>query len=192
MKPLWRRKGFWIRVLVISVLFYIFYSINVSWCITALVVSFVFGHCVTWILVEWMHCRFGITPEWIASNFDFGLAAFPRSLLGIIEQLFFMVLVAADVSGVATGMMTWILIKMVSNWNLISQGAPPKIPILYEKSDIRKARLRRLGYSGMLGTLVSLFFASLGGLIWKKQFCLIKFIWEMWGCLVIFLRQIWG
>lgn len=189
MKPLWRRKGFWIRVSVISVLCYIFCSFSVPWYITGLVVSLGFGHCVTWILVEWMHYRFGITPEWIASNFDFGLAAFPRSLLGIIEQLFFMVLIAADVSGVATGMLTWIFVKMASNWNLFYQagsGEPSDIKS-YETPNVRKARLRRLGYSGMLGTLVSLFFASLGGLIWREQFCLINFIRQNVGWLTPWL-----
>jgi len=64
---------------------------------------------------------------------------------GIIERVFFTVVVAFDVSGTATAMMGWIAIKMAAVWN-VSQ---PRAATIFTA----------------LGGLMSMFFALTGGLI---------------------------
>jgi hypothetical protein len=67
------------------------------------------------------------------------------------------------VPGVATGMMTWLLIKAVSNWTLLYPLTKPED----ENENKRRAKLRTLTYSTLLGSLMSLLFAVIGGLICK-------------------------
>lgn len=72
-------------------------------------------------------------------------------LLGILERIFFSVLVAFGVSGVATAMTIWIGTKMATGWNRIAGGGD--------------TWRRMLAFNGLISSLVSLFFAVVGGLI---------------------------
>jgi len=84
------------------------------------------------------------TPPWSIGT------GVPSWLTGTIERLFFTVAVAFDLSGVATAMMTWMLIKLAANWN--RPTAPPD-PV------------GALALSAALGGLASMFFAMTGGMI---------------------------
>jgi hypothetical protein len=73
-------------------------------------------------------------------------------LLGSIERLFFTTLVAFNVSGTATAMIAWIAIKMATDWQrILPRGA--------------KLWVRSLAFSALLGNMISLLFALIGGLI---------------------------
>ena len=64
---------------------------------------------------------------------------------------FFAVAVAVNLSGVATAMLVWITVKLVTSWNRPGQ-----------KETIR---LRKGAYTALLGSLLSMLFALGGGLI---------------------------
>lgn len=138
-----------------------------------LVVSLLIGHFVTGEFVDLVRSHYRIDEKWIDENFDYGLPNLPRWVIGPLERLFFTLLVAFNVSGVATGMMIWLLVKMVSNWNLLIPplvGENRNLKTDEEKKrekeqDMHRAMLRRYTWSGFLGTLMSLLFALLGGLI---------------------------
>jgi len=73
-------------------------------------------------------------------------------LVGSIERLFFTILVAFNVSGTATAMIAWIAIKMATDWQrILPRGA--------------KLTVRSLAFSALLGNMISLLFALIGGLI---------------------------
>ena len=75
----------------------------------------------------------------------------PSWILGLVEGTFFTVAVAFDLSGVVIAMVGWITTKMAAHWN--APSAPTQLNI---------AAVR---FSSLLGSMVSLFFAMLGGLI---------------------------
>jgi hypothetical protein len=72
----------------------------------------------------------------------------PASLVGVIERLFFTVVVAYDVSGSVTAMVAWCAVKMATNW------------------DTKDAKMW-LPFPGtsLLGSFASMLFALAGGLI---------------------------
>lgn len=72
----------------------------------------------------------------------------PPSLTGLIERLFFTMMVATDISGTAVAMITWIFAKMVTNWNRLGREVP-----------VSRA------FSALLAGLVSMLFALIGGMI---------------------------
>jgi len=76
----------------------------------------------------------------------------PDWLVGTVERLFFTILVAFDISGTATAMIGWVTIKMLTDWHRIL------------KPDAGVG-LRSLAFSALLGNMISLFFALIGGLI---------------------------
>jgi hypothetical protein len=77
--------------------------------------------------------------------------------------------------------MTWLLIKMVSNWNRINPRGRPVIEptaefakqVLKAKQQYetpeQEAKLRIYAVSSLLGSLVSMLFALFGGLICRGQ-----------------------
>lgn len=74
----------------------------------------------------------------------------PSWLTGLVERLFFTLIIAFDVSGAAIAMIGWIALKLVPNWELyVKHGAANK-PLVW---------------SSLLGSLCSMFFALIGGLI---------------------------
>jgi hypothetical protein len=76
----------------------------------------------------------------------------PDWLVGTVERVFFTILVAFNISGTATAMIGWVTIKMLTDWHRIL------------KPDAGVG-LRSLAFSALLGNMISLFFALIGGLI---------------------------
>jgi hypothetical protein len=87
----------------------------------------------------------------------FGLEYFSPWITGTIERLFFTILVGFNVSGTATAMIGWISVKMGVDWLLVLK-------------DERKAKAwqRQLAFSALLGSIISLIFALIGGLMFSK------------------------
>ena len=72
--------------------------------------------------------------------------------LGVVESLFFTIGVAFDLSGIMMGMVGWAGAKMAAHWGRESTN--------HQVKNIETVRFLVLG-----GTMVSLLFAMLGGLI---------------------------
>jgi len=89
--------------------------------------------------------------------------AVPGWLTGLIERIFFGVLVAFNIPATAAGMLTWILIKMATDWHRI-------LPTTHETQNNQNLSYgpRSLAYSSLLAGIVSLFFALIGGLICRE------------------------
>jgi hypothetical protein len=84
-----------------------------------------------------------------------GLEYFSPQITGTIERLFFMILVAFNVSGTATAMVAWITVKMATDWLVVLK-------------DGKESWQRKLAFSALLGSMISLFFALIGGLICRR------------------------
>lgn len=81
----------------------------------------------------------------------------PAWLIGVVERTFFTLAVAYDISGAAVGMVAWITVKMVSSWNRPDRKAPSDDPEIAVQ----------LSTAALLASLVSMIFATAGGLIWR-------------------------
>ena len=81
----------------------------------------------------------------------------PAWLIGVVERTFFTLAVAYDISGSAVGMVAWITVKMVSSWNRPDRKAPSDDP----------ETAVQLSMAALLASLVSMIFATAGGLIWR-------------------------
>ena len=92
----------------------------------------------------------------LASSLPSGEAV-PGWLIGTVERTFFTLAVAYDLSGAAVGMIAWITVKMVSNWNRPDRKAPSDDPEITVQ----------LSMAALLASLVSLTFATIGGLLWR-------------------------
>ena len=119
-----------------------------------LLTSLLIGYVVTSLFVFFMRFRLdrlrterGITEPapW------HGVHDIPPWLMGGLERLFFTIAVAFNVPGAVTAMMAWLGLKMVTDWN--RPGGVSRDPAE--------------AMSGLLGGLVSMFFAMVGGLICK-------------------------
>ena len=75
----------------------------------------------------------------------------PGWVTGIVERLFFTILVAVDVQGIPTALVAWIGIKLATNWNHPDWRA--------------SASTRAFAFSALLAGLLSMLFAFLGGWI---------------------------
>lgn len=117
-------------------------EVVVRWLI-GLFVSLVVGWLVTSQFVQLVRARYKI--EYISGTSP----GVPASLTGLVERLFFTVVVAFDISGTVVAMIGWIAAKMVANWS--RQGTT------YEFAPG--------ALSALLGGMVSMLFALLGGLI---------------------------
>ena len=69
----------------------------------------------------------------------------------MVERTFFTVAVATELSGVTTAMIAWLALKFATNWNFAGMGAP--------------AATRGFAFSALLAGLVSMLFATIGGLV---------------------------
>lgn len=76
--------------------------------------------------------------------------------IGIIERIFFTVCTAFNLSGLVIGIIGWLTIKMASNHNLLN-------------GQERTSESRNLALSALLGGLISMLFAILGGLIARES-----------------------
>jgi len=131
------------------------------WWIGGLFVSLVIGQWLTRISLEWIRGKIKERAKEIDkikdSNFDdfYGIGYFPPWVTGTIERLFFTILVAFNVSGTATAMMVWISVKMATNWLIVIK-------------DEKEQWKRQMAFSALLGTMISLFFALIGGLMFHE------------------------
>lgn len=76
----------------------------------------------------------------------------PSWLVGLVERTFFTILVAFNVSATAVAMIAWVTVKMLYSWDIAWS----------ERGNIT---VRSLVLSALLGNLVSMLFALIGGLI---------------------------
>ena len=83
--------------------------------------------------------------------------AIPGWVTGLIERIFFGVLVAFNIQATGAGMLTWVLIKMATDWHRILPTD--------EGNAKSKYGPRSLAFASLLASIVSLFFALVGGLI---------------------------
>jgi len=74
--------------------------------------------------------------------------------IGVIERFFFTILVAFYLPGVATAIITWMLIKMATGWNRIQKGETWR---------------RMLSFQALLNSMFSLTFAVVAGLMANAQ-----------------------
>ena len=77
----------------------------------------------------------------------------PR-ITGTLERLFFALLVGFDVSGTAIAMILWVAVKMTTEW----------FTVIQEQKEAWKGQI---AFSALLGDVVSLLFALVGGLIFR-------------------------
>ena len=109
------------------------------------------GHFVTTMLLDWLRERVERVHPEEAVNWR-GPSIVPPEVTGLIERLFFTIIVAFDISGAAPGMMTWLAVKMLTHWNRVENNLPP---------------FSAGAFTALLAGLVSMFFALVGGLICK-------------------------
>src|SRR6266849_969211 len=119
-----------------------------AWTI-GLLFSLVIGNIVTWLFLKCLRCWMG-APE-PKPRLTAGSKGVPSWLTGMVERGFFTPLIALDVSGVSTAMIGWLAVKLATNWNH---------PDWKEKRDTRT-----YAFSALLGGLVSMLFAFVGGLV---------------------------
>jgi hypothetical protein len=131
------------------------------WWALGLFVSLIIGQWLTRLSLEWIRGKIKEKAKQIDKIEDkdfedfYGKEYFSPSVTGTIERLFFTVLVGFDVSGTATAMMVWTSAKMAANWLIVTK-------------DEKEQWKRQMAFSGLLGTMISLFIALIGGLIFRK------------------------
>lgn len=126
----------------------------VGWLVGLLGVSVVLGSICTWAAWRGLRAFFEATVqerEWVVPPEQTERIPIQPILIGILERIFFTVLVAFAVSGVATAMIVWVGAKMASGWNRIVGGG--------------ETWRRMLAFNGLMSSLISLLFAVVGGLI---------------------------
>lgn len=102
----------------------------------------------------------GVLREWVGVNSD-RRTRVPGWLTGLVERLFFTLVVAFEMNGAVPAMIGWITLKMVSNWNSPQGGDA--------KDEATWRALRNNRFSALIAGLVGVAFAMVGGLICKRQ-----------------------
>ena len=139
----------------------------IPWAL-GLLVSLVVGHFVTKTFLKKLRLQVGCSDEiWncfvrkydkqaqgdTSENFDVKFTS--GKLQGIIERVVFTAFVAFDLSGTVVAMMGWLAVKMVTNLN---------------RGDLPKGEMtRQRAMTGLLGGMVSMFFALVGGLLCRLK-----------------------
>lgn len=114
--------------------------------------SLVVGGFATWLFLKILRRWLGTSPK---PRLSHGSKEVPPWLTGALERLFFTVLIGFEISGATTAMVGWLALKLATNWNH---------PDWKEKPDART-----FAFSALLGGLVSMFFALLGGLVCGRK-----------------------
>ena len=128
---------------------------NASSWIAGLFVSVVIGGAVTWLFLKLLRQHMRLEKE----DKDPDTRPVPPWLLGMLERLFFTVVIAFQVPGAAVAMMVWLTVKMAVNWNR------PQAPSNGEDWTRRSRR----AMSALLAGLVAMGFALIGGLIVRGE-----------------------
>lgn len=102
------------------------------------------GGLVTWLFLRLLRSTLGEMPR-------LSHKGIPAWLTGGVERLFFTVLVGLEVSGAPAAMIGWLALKLATDWN--------------HPDWKEKAAAREFAVSALLGGLVSMLFALIGGLI---------------------------
>jgi len=126
----------------------------ISWLVGLLGVSLLLGTICTSVAWKAFHSFFESTAKSKKWKVKWKQAErIPRQpyIIGILERVFFTVMVAFNISGVGTAILTWMLIKMLTGWNRIAGHG--------------ETWRRMLAFTGLLSSMISLFFAVIGGLI---------------------------
>ena len=117
--------------------------------IVGLFVSLALGHVVVATFLGRLRRRLGLGSK--PQTHDIAIARVPPWLTGVVERLFFTLLIAAGLTGVPTAMVGWLALKFATNWN---HPAWKEVPTS-----------RTFAFSGLLAGLLSMLFAIWGGLI---------------------------
>ncbi len=108
-------------------------------------VALVVGGIVTWIFLAAIRRYLGAykpAPD---------VKGVPAWLTGVIERLFFALVIAFNITGAAIAMIGWLTLKMVTNWN---RPGP-------EQDRVRIVN----AFAALLAGIISMLFAMVGGLI---------------------------
>ena len=136
-------------------IFYLDYWLSFWWVrwFIGLTFSLVAGHYAAkhFLIKLRQHMNLGDKPGVKAEH-----QAVPAGLMGFIERFVFTFAVGLEVPGAFPTMIGWLAIKMASNWNRERETA--------EMDEGKKLRVIRFSMSALLGGLVSMFFALLGGI----------------------------
>jgi len=150
-----KRLSFRIILTIAVTIFLIFYYRLFSPWVLGPVVALFLGHMWTTsflkVIRNCIYCFALKHKEKIDDIYTHSLAL-PATVVGVIEGIFFGALVAFDISATAAAMVTWILVKMATDWNRILATTGKRGP-------------RSLAFSSLLASMISLFFALIGGLI---------------------------
>lgn len=122
-------------------------DILIRW-IVGLLISIVVGHFVTIWTLRGLRRTFKYQPP--------SYRVIPPWINGVVERLFFTVVVAFDFSAVTVGMVAWIAAKMAAHWNT--------------KQQIEN--IEAIRFSALMAGLVSMLFAVIGGLICQGKISL--------------------
>jgi nitrate/nitrite transporter NarK len=124
-----------------------------NWLVGIGLISLILGSLITWIVWKLLDNYFKNTAKnknWELDSDDIEKITIQPILIGILERLVFSFLVAMEVSGVPTAIVGWMALKMASGWNRIVSG---------------ETKYKMLAFNGLIVSLLSLFFAVLGGLV---------------------------
>ncbi len=111
-----------------------------------LLLALVLGHFVTSWFVGFIRAQGHIQiPIRVQKSMEEKRGVHP-GIVGPVERLFFMFLIAYDVSGTATAMIAWIAVKMLQKWG-------------------RSYEDKNYAFSRLMGGLISMLFALFGGLL---------------------------
>jgi hypothetical protein len=113
-----------------------------------LLFSLLGGAIASWAFLKSVRSWLGVPPK---PRLSPGNKEIPPWLTGVVERSFFTVLVGLDLAGIPTAMVGWLALKLATNWNH---------PDWKDKPDARTFAL-----SALLGGLVSMLFALVGGLL---------------------------
>ena len=117
--------------------------------LVGLTISLFGGHWVTGLFVEGLRNHLDRLRSSTAPAAWYDDEYVPAWITGLVERAFFTVAVGFNVSGAVVAMIAWTAAKMATDWN-----RPPA-----EREDPAGA------LTGLLGSLVSMFFALIGGVI---------------------------
>lgn len=108
--------------------------------------SLFIGELIIWLFLKKLRNYIGDKP-----NLQEGAKGIPGWVTGIVERLFFTIIIGLEVSGIPTAMVAWLGLKLLTNWNHPDWKDRPGA--------------RDFALSALLAGLISMFFAIFGGLI---------------------------
>jgi hypothetical protein len=120
----------------------------IRWSV-GLLVSLALGHVVVAFFLSQLRRKLGLGGK--PRTHDISVARVPPWLTGTLERLFFTVLIGSNVSGVPTAMVGWLALKFATNWNRAGSS--------------ELSTTRAFAMSALLAGLLSMLFATWGGLI---------------------------